>query len=198
MPEVIRTTPSKYYIKLQKSFSYFSFLILRASQSNQQKSKETNQITHPQTNIMVNHFVFECGHRFPEFPSQLKKLKRAMSIRRAFSTKAKVPKDIAREGLCEFCVDFSAQDFLAAGTHAENVNKTFTELRDERVRETIALAKEAAREAAKEEEETTPTLQHPTPQRHLQRKPIPGSADVKLFSDEEDDTAGLLAKDPEE
>ncbi|KAF7890538.1 hypothetical protein EAF00_008853 [Botryotinia globosa] len=145
---------------------------------------------------MVNHFVFECGHRFPEFPSKLKKLKRAMSIRRAFSTKAKVPKDIAREGLCEVCAGFSAQDFLAAGTHAENVNKTFTELRDERVRETIALAKEAAaREAAKEKEETT--IQHPTPQRHLQRKPIPGSADVKLFSDEEDDTAWILDKDPE-
>ncbi|KAF7934187.1 uncharacterized protein EAE97_008547 [Botrytis byssoidea] len=151
---------------------------------------------------MVNHFVFECGHRFPEFPSKLKKLKRAMSIRRAFSTKAKVPKDIAREGLCEVCVEFSAQDFLAAGIQAENVNKTFTELRDERVRETIALAKkaagEAARGAAKEEEETTLTLHHPTPQRHLQRKPIPGSADAKLFSDEDDDTAWLLAKDPEE
>ncbi|THV53822.1 hypothetical protein BGAL_0041g00310 [Botrytis galanthina] len=157
---------------------------------------------------MVNHFVFECGHRFPEFPSTLKKLKRALSFRRAFSTKAKAPKDIAREGLCEVCVDFTAQDFLAAGTHAENVNKTFTELRDERVRETIAFAKEearkAAKEAAKEEEEEAPTLRHPTPRlptprHHILRKPVPGSADVKLFDEEEDDgTEWLLAKDPEE
>ncbi|KAF7876940.1 uncharacterized protein EAF02_008160 [Botrytis sinoallii] len=164
---------------------------------------------------MVNHLVFECGHRFPEFPFKLKKLKRALSIRRALSKKAKVPKDIAREGLCEVCADYSAQDFLAAGTHPENANKTFEELREERVRETIALAKEAAekaaREAVKEEERRQPgrqprrkkrRLPHPNtqhPHHHLQRKHVPGSGYVKLFDEEEDDgTEWLLAKDPEE
>ncbi|KAF5870806.1 uncharacterized protein Bfra_009360 [Botrytis fragariae] len=161
------------------------------------KAKKPNQTTHPQTNNMVNHLVFECGHRFPEFPSKLKKLKRALSIRRALSTKAKVPKDIARAGLCEVCADFSVQDFLAAGTHAENVNKTFAQLREERVKEAIAAAKEAAEREG--EEESTPKLQHPTPQHHLKRKPVPESAAIGPFDGEEDDdTEWLLAKDPEE
>ncbi|KAF7936988.1 hypothetical protein BELL_0319g00130 [Botrytis elliptica] len=156
---------------------------------------------------MVNHLVYECGHRFPEFPSKLKKLKRALSIRRALSKKAKVPKDIARAGLCDICAEYSVQDFLAAGTQPGNANKTFAELREERVKETIALAEKAAkeeeekaaREAAKEEEEKTPTPQHPTPHHHLQRKPVPGSGYVKLSDEEEDDgTEWLLAKDSEE
>ncbi|KAF7914310.1 uncharacterized protein EAF01_000716 [Botrytis porri] len=142
---------------------------------------------------MVNHYIFECGHCFPEFPSKLKKLKRALSIRRAFSTKAKIPKDIKREGLCEVCAVFTVQDFLASGTHPGNTNKTFEQLRDERVKETIAFAKEAAEREAEKEKTPAPT---PTPQHHLKRKPIPGSA---LFSEEEDnDTEWLLAKDQEQ
>ncbi|KAF7945402.1 hypothetical protein EAE96_010176 [Botrytis aclada] len=146
---------------------------------------------------MVNHLVFECGHRFPEFPSKIKKLKRALSIRRAFSTKAKAPKDIKREGLCEVCVEFSAQDFLAAGTHAGNTNKTFAELRELRVAETIAAAKAAAER--EEEEEKNPIPQHSTPQHHLKRKPARGSAGTGRVQDDEDDgTDWLLGKDQEQ
>ncbi|ATZ57620.1 hypothetical protein BCIN_15g01770 [Botrytis cinerea B05.10] len=160
---------------------------------------------------MVNHLVFECGHRFPEFPSKLKKLKRALSIRRALSNKAKVPKDIPREGLCKVCAEYSVQDFLAGATQTQYSNKTFADLQQERVAAAIAAAQETAEREEEEAEAAaqrakTSASQHqikrkPVPQQSIERNPVPQQAtrnpNIRFFDDDEEsqDTEWLLAKD---
>ncbi|KAM0130090.1 hypothetical protein ACHAP3_007561 [Botrytis cinerea] len=159
---------------------------------------------------MVNHLVFECGHRFPEFPSKLKKLKRALSIRRALSNKAKVPKDIPREGLCKVCAEYSVQDFLAGATQTQYSNKTFADLQQERVAAAIAAAQETAEREEEEAEAAaqrakTSASQHqikrkPVPHQSIERNPVPQQAtrnpNIRFFDDEEGhDTEWLLEKE---
>ncbi|KAF7859730.1 hypothetical protein EAF04_008809 [Stromatinia cepivora] len=50
-----------------------------------------------------NFVVFECGHKAPEKPSVLAKVKRALSIKRALSAKSRESKEIPIEGSCWNC-----------------------------------------------------------------------------------------------
>ncbi|CAD6452116.1 a243e183-13d4-492a-b867-71630582f329 [Sclerotinia trifoliorum] len=50
-----------------------------------------------------NFILYDCGHREFENPSPLKKLKRALSIRKVLSNKVKEAKDIRADGVCPEC-----------------------------------------------------------------------------------------------
>ncbi|APA13585.1 predicted protein [Sclerotinia sclerotiorum 1980 UF-70] len=53
---------------------------------------------------MVQNFIlYDCGHRELESPSPLKRLKRALSLKRVLSNKVREPKDIRVDGACLEC-----------------------------------------------------------------------------------------------
>lgn len=53
--------------------------------------------------MVQNFIVYECGHKDLEVPDIFTKIKRSLSIKRAFSTKAQKAENIPVEGICEDC-----------------------------------------------------------------------------------------------